>query len=93
MSLMEFLYDDDVATPMPAFTIYGPCPGCDAWQLEFAAGPATPLDQVIPPPVIEAIVREHAMECVGLYDMLPKPWPPLQTEREWWADLIGATLR
>lgn len=93
MTTMDFYYEDDVATPAVAFRIVGPCPGCQSWQLEFADGPGVPLEEITPPPVAEAILREHAMECLPLYEMIPKPWPPLQTEREWWAALVGSTLR
>jgi hypothetical protein len=39
--------------------VYGPCPGCDAWQLE--------VPYLTSLAVVEDVMRAHALECAGLF--------------------------
>jgi heme A synthase len=54
---MRTLYSEDA----PPVTVLGPCPGCDAWQLEYGAD--------VTPAEVEAVLREHANECPPLLAM------------------------
>lgn len=38
--------------------VYGPCPGCDNWQIE------CPIDEDLS--AVEAILAQHAAECPWL---------------------------
>ena len=52
---------DHAHSQRPAMGILGPCPGCDGWQVEYPAD--------VTPAELEAVCREHAVECEGLLQL------------------------
>lgn len=68
-----------------ADVVLGPCPGCDAWQLDYTDAVAHEYMRLFTPPrpelgiqvdptewheLLESILAEHAAECPHLQDLL-----------------------
>ena len=72
-------------TTKPADGVLGPCPGCDAWQLDYTDEVAQRFVRLVPDEsqpfghridtkpfydVIEDALREHMAECPHLRDLV-----------------------